>query len=328
MGDQGDGRDEKYESGEYRLISDRHAIAERRSPKPGRDYPAGAADLRRMLSTEADAWRYLERLRYPRGYLCPTCQLRREPIRDEGELICPECDHAQRITGETIFEGAPSGVSPSSWLRLMWDEVEGPCALGPDAVAITLGMADPIAACAYVDRLRAVQAWLTSKKIASQADVGLARARVSGSLRRGARSMHDVWIALVVERASERVRIRHLPHGTPSELHLALEDLVDHTAPLFSHLPQIAIALEDHRRDCTLAEVGDSEPPTRPVADRLAEWLAICPEASIDLLDGYLSAFTFRNDTRHDPPGARFFRLATAAMRFSTRRAEAYGVVG
>jgi hypothetical protein len=319
--------DKKYESGEYRMISDRHAIAERRSPKPGRDYPARARDLHRSIATDADAWRYLEKLRFPRGYLCPTCQLRREPLRNGPELACPTCNHVQRVTDATIFDGAPRGTSPSAWLRMLWDEAEGPVALGPSAVALLLDLADLIAACAVVDRLRAVEAWLTSKPLTSASDVGLARARVGGPLRHGERSLEDVWIAVVVERASDRLRLRHLHHGQPSELYLAIEETVAPDAPLFTELPRVAAALEARRRSCTLSD-ATAGPPTRELAESLASWLAACPEASMDLLEGYLAAFSFRNDTQRDPPGARFYRLATAAMRFSPARAEAFGVVG
>jgi hypothetical protein len=326
----GDGSDsgDKTDSGSYRIISDRHAIAERRSPKPGRDYPVSLGDLQRLVSSEAEALRYFEKLRFPRGFPCPPCGLRREPERHAGLLVCPVCGHRQSITEGTIFEGLPGEIAPSGLLRMLWDEAEGSSALGPEAVALTLGMVDPVVACALVDRMRAVEGWLTSKPLDADSDIGLARARVSGPLRRGERRMVEVWIALVLARASERVRLRFLAQGQPTELELALDEIVARGTQLFTHLPRVAASLNDRGRPCTLVDFGAAEPPTRPLAQELAGWLAICPEASIDLIDGYLTAFTFRNDTRYDPPGGRFYRLASAAMRFSLDRAEAAGLVG
>jgi hypothetical protein len=323
-----DGGEENHESGAYRIISDRHAIAERRSPKPGRDYPVSASDLRRKIASDEDGWRYLEKLRFPRGFLCGPCALRREPERGDDTLSCPVCGHSESITEATIFEGALGDVAPSALLPLLWDEAEGPTALGPEAVALRLGLVDPVRACTLVDRIRAVEAWLTSKPLAAPSDVGLARVQLCGPLRRGERHPIEGWIAVVLARASERLRLRYLGRGQPSELEIALSETVTRDAPLFTHLPRVAAALNERGRSCTLVELGAAESSTRALSQALSAWLALCPEASSELVEGYLAAFSFRNDTRYDPPGSRFYRLASAAMRLSLEQADVAGHLG
>src|SRR5690606_17318471 len=123
-------------------------------------------------------------------------------------------------------------------------------ALGPNAVAITLGLPDPVLAISLIERLRAVEATLTGKRLTSACDLGLARIHVGG--RTAAR--HEVWIAIVLEQASERVRLRRLASGRPSELRLALDDLVADDTPLLTRLPRVAAALEARSRPCELLD--------------------------------------------------------------------------
>ncbi len=46
------------------------------SPVAGQDYPQTWSQFEDWFSSESDCQRYLERLRWPEGFMCPRCECR------------------------------------------------------------------------------------------------------------------------------------------------------------------------------------------------------------------------------------------------------------
>lgn len=306
-----DRRNSKLESGRYQ-ITDRHAIARRRTLSPGRDFPRDEQELQRFIGSEEAALRFLTAVRWPRGFRCPECKARGRPQRGpEGLLSCGSCAFLLRTTADTIFE---KGGAQAAWLRVLWREAEGSTALGPDALGELLEVADPLLGALHHERLRAVERRLVSPPLRGTCEVGLCRVKVLGPLRRGGRERVDAHVLLVAEEASERIRLVHL-----SELDQLAEELgrlVLSTSALVTRHPPLAKAVGERGFRCEAIDPDDLTHPDLldPIAQRLQRWLRACPEASEALLDGFLAVFAFRHERRLDPPGTRFFRLAAAAM--------------
>lgn len=72
----------------------------------GVDYPENLAEFDQFFPDEAACVRYLERIRWREGFVCPKCSDRGEPWRmKRGLLLCRACRGQTSVTAGTIFEG-------------------------------------------------------------------------------------------------------------------------------------------------------------------------------------------------------------------------------
>ncbi|HYJ72333.1 MAG TPA: transposase, partial [Actinomycetota bacterium] len=75
-------------------------------PVAGRDYPADQAEFREFFPDEAACLRYLERLSWPHGFLCPACGQAGQPWRGSRQRLgCRSCGHQTTVTAGTLFQG-------------------------------------------------------------------------------------------------------------------------------------------------------------------------------------------------------------------------------
>jgi transposase-like protein len=74
------------------------------SPIAGKDYPQNWNAFLDWFSTEDACLAYLEKLRWPEGFVCPSCALAGKPHRaNRGRLICRHCRYQSSVTAGTIF---------------------------------------------------------------------------------------------------------------------------------------------------------------------------------------------------------------------------------
>ena len=71
---------------------------------PGRDYPRTYREFVEMLPTDEVCAAYLERLRWPGGFICPACETCVPPSRHtRGRLVCRACRYQASVTAGTIL---------------------------------------------------------------------------------------------------------------------------------------------------------------------------------------------------------------------------------
>ena len=62
---------------------------------------------------------YLERLRWPEGFVCPACGCVAEPWRQaRGRLTCRSCRHQASVTAGTLFEKMRTPMT--TWFAAAW----------------------------------------------------------------------------------------------------------------------------------------------------------------------------------------------------------------
>ena len=72
-----------------------------------------------MFPDEAACAAYLERLRWPAGFVCPACGEQREPWRAKrGRLVCSACRHQCTVTAGTIFDKTRTPLT--TWFDAAW----------------------------------------------------------------------------------------------------------------------------------------------------------------------------------------------------------------
>ena len=81
-------------------------------PVAGRDYPRTGRQFLSWFRDDDACMSYLEKFRWPRGFVCPHCGVPREPYRASRQrLVCRVCAAQSTVTAGTLFAG--NGLSPS-----------------------------------------------------------------------------------------------------------------------------------------------------------------------------------------------------------------------
>jgi hypothetical protein len=74
------------------------------APEAGKDYPRNWNEFLDWFSSEEACLAYLEGLRWPQRYVCPSCGAAGEPYRSSrSRLMCRSCSHQCTVTAGTIF---------------------------------------------------------------------------------------------------------------------------------------------------------------------------------------------------------------------------------
>lgn len=86
----------------------------------GVDYPRNFVEFQEFFPNEAVAYRYLEQLRWPEGFVCPRCGEVRTAWRSErGLLVCSSCRKQASVTAGTIFEKTRKPLQV--WFHVAWE---------------------------------------------------------------------------------------------------------------------------------------------------------------------------------------------------------------
>jgi predicted RNA-binding Zn-ribbon protein involved in translation (DUF1610 family) len=80
-------------------------------PVAGVDYPQSWRELLVWFSDDVACLRYLERLRWPGGFVCPACGGVESWRMGDRLLRCSACDRRTSVTAGTIFAGTRSPLS-------------------------------------------------------------------------------------------------------------------------------------------------------------------------------------------------------------------------
>src|ERR1700692_3945357 len=110
------------------------------APVPGEDYPRNWNEFFDWFATEQACLAYLERLRWPQGFVCSSCGSANQPYRSSrARLMCQECGHQSTVCAGTIFDKTRTPLRV--WLSAAWyltNQKQGVSALGLQRV---LGLA-------------------------------------------------------------------------------------------------------------------------------------------------------------------------------------------
>ena len=101
-------------------------------PVAGKDYPRNWNEFLDCFASEETCLLYLEELRWPDGFVCPTCGVVGEPYRSSrSRLMCRSCAHQGSVTAGTIFDKTRTPLRV--WLAAAWymtNQTLGVSALG------------------------------------------------------------------------------------------------------------------------------------------------------------------------------------------------------
>jgi len=87
-------------------------------PRAGVDYPKSFGEMQAWFRTDADCLDYLAWLRWPVGFVCPSCGHAGGWQLADGRFECSRCHARTSITAGTIFDRTRTPLTV--WFNACW----------------------------------------------------------------------------------------------------------------------------------------------------------------------------------------------------------------
>jgi len=303
------------------------AMEEPRHPISGLDYPGTFQEFDDWFSSEKSCLDYIAKLRWPKGFHCPSCGFKPEKpsLMGRGLFLCRKCKKQTSITAGTLFHRTHKPLR--IWFFAMWfvtSQKHGANALGLQKV---LGLGSYNTAWTWLHKLRRAMVrpgrdLLTGSVEVDETYIGGLGAKVRG---RGAKRKSIVVIAVEVRgRGSGRVRMSVIPDVSATSLHDFILNNVDIGSEVRSDGWTGYKGIETLGYKHIVTNISASEDPAHvvmPCVHRVASlldrwWLGVHQGAiRSSHLDYYLDEYTFRFNRRTSRArGLLFYRLMEQAV--------------
>jgi len=306
----------------------------------GRDYPATFAEFHSWFSDEGACLAFLERLRWPDGFVCPSCGVRGEPWRmRRGRLRCRGCRSETSATAGTVF--ADTKLPLTTWLQTVWlvtDQKHGTSALD---LQRAIGMSYETA-WTVLHKLRRTMVRRGRESLAGVVEVD--EAYVGGVVpgRRGRGALGKAIVAIAVERLGVgekskrvvlgRVRLQRIPNVQMATLTDFVLDSCDLDAVIYTDhwggyndLGKVGYTHVKTNVSASGDPAHVAMPCVHRVASLLKRWLLGTHQGGVSIrqLDFYLDEFVFRfNRRKSGSRGLLFYRLIEQAVATTPKPAK------
>ena len=262
---------------------------------------------------------WLERLRWPTGFVCPKCSVGGEPWRQtRGRFVCRSCRYQGSVTAGMILDKTRTGLT--TWFEAAWHVTTAKNGLSAKTLERTLGVRYRVA-WTMLQRFRVAMVRSERDPLAGVVEVD--ETRVGGVERGGKRGRGTAKSVVVIAvevhdpKGFGRVRMRHVPDASGASLVPFVCAVVAPGSTVrtdgwrgYNDLPKHGYT----RQKTVLASTGDlahvSMPGVHRVASLLKRWLLGTHQGSItpDHLQAYLEEFTFRFNRRTSRSRGLVFR--------------------
>jgi transposase-like protein len=292
------------------------------TPRPlvaGADYPRSYREFVEWFPDAAACGAYLERLRWPNGFVCPVCRGAGVPWRQtRGRLVCSVCRGQTTVTVGTIFDKTRTPLT--TWFEAAWHVTTAKNGMSAKTLERTLDVSYRVA-WTMLQRYRVAMVRAERERLSGAVEVDEA---LVGGVEHGGKPGRGsqkcvVLIAVEVKKPKGfgRVRMRRVPDASGASLLPFVCDVVDPGAVVhtdgwlgYNGLVRRGYA---HRRTVVSAS-GDpahvSMPGVHRVASLLKRWILGTHQGSVgaEHLQSYLEEFTFRFNRRTSHSRGLVFR--------------------
>lgn len=307
---------------------DTHTLA----PTPGKDYPQTWNEFLDWFATEEACLGYLERLRWPQGFVCPRCGCVGDAYRaTRTRLMCPSCQHQGSVTAGTIFEKTRTPLRV--WLAAAWyltNQKQGVSALGLQRL---LGLGSYQTAWTMLHRLRCAMVRPGREPLKGLVEVDETYLAITDrqnpiSPKRRKSRTSKVLVVMAVEmldpKGFGRIRLRRIADDSAACVIPFVQEVTEPGAQVRTDGSAAYLSLKDlgfaHQRTVMLGSdvpAHVSMAGVHRVAALVQRWIlgthhgAVQPEH----LDAYLDEFVFRFNRRtSNSRGMLFYRLLQQAV--------------
>jgi len=299
----------------------------------GKDYPTNWNEFLDWFGSEEACLAFLEKLRWPDGFVCPGCGSVGAPYRSSRvRLMCRDCARQTTVTAGTIFDKTRTPLRV--WLAAAWyltNQKQGVSALGLQRV---LGLGSYETAWAMLHRFRRAMVRPERERLKGVVEVDetyLALTDRENPISAVGRKSNTskVLVAIAVElhepKGFGRIRLRRIDNDAESCVVPFVQDSIEPGAQVRTDGSAAYRSLTDlgyaHQRRVML---GSDTPAhvsmagVHRVAALIKRWMLGTHHGSVqpEHLDAYLDEFVFRFNRRtSNSRGLLFYRLLQQAMR-------------
>jgi transposase-like protein len=297
-------------------------------PRFGIDYPGDWKQFHAQFPNEKACRRYLEKIRWRDGFVCPSCGAKKGAWRmSDGWRRCKACRREVSVTSGTIFEGTRSDLR--LWFEVMWRVTSSKAGISANTLYRELGFGSYETAWAWLHKLRRAMVRPDRDKLSGDVEVdetyvGGVEAGVTGR-ETYTKSIVVVAAEMLPRKAYGRIRLRRISGPKTAELIGFIKDNVEpgsviHTDAwnAYRTLPKHGYTHKITNMSKTKAPAHEVFPRVHRVASLLKRWLLSTHQGAVGRaqLDYYLDEFTFRHNRRTSKKrGLLFYRLVEQAVQ-------------
>ena len=272
-----------------------------------------------MFPDEGACVAYLERLRWPDGFVCPGCRARAAPWRQtRGRLVCVTCRHQGTVTAGTILDKTRTPLT--SWFEAGWHLTTAKNGLSAKTLERTLGTGYRLA-WTMLQRFRVAMVRSERERLTGNVEVdetlvgGIGHGGKRG--RGTSKSVVVIAVEVLEPKGFGRLRMRHIPDASGENLVPFVCDVVAPGSTVltdawggYNNLPKHGYT----RHRMALSSSNDpahvSMPGVHRIASLLKRWILGTHQGSVtpDHLQSYLEEFTFRFNRRTSRSRGLVFR--------------------
>jgi transposase-like protein len=296
------------------------------------DYPRTWGQFLDRFASEEACAAYLEELRWPSGFACPSCGSMTAPYRASRlRLMCKDCRHQSTVTAGTIFEKTRTPLRV--WLAAAWyltNQKQGVSALGLQRV---LGLGSYQTAWMILHRFRCAMVRARRERLHGLVEVDEAYIAITDrenpvpALRRKSHT-DKILVGIAVEilqpKGFGRIRLRLLPGDSKELVRQFIQDSIEPGAIVrtdgsgsYAKLDEIGYPHERTVMFGSGTPAHISMAGVHRVASLLKRWILGTHHGAVHPahLDAYLDEFVFRFNRRSSGSrGMLFYRLLQQAV--------------
>ena len=288
-------------------------------------YPVNVIDFQDMFPTDEACYEYLKLVKWPNGFVCPSCHANEAWELKRHILRCKSCKRDVSVTAGTVFQDLHKPMR--LMFQAMWYIVcqkQGVSALGLQSI---LGLGSYRTAWVWLHKLRTAMVRPGRERLSGEVEVDeiwIGGAH-SGKRGRGAEGKELVLVAVEKKDHSQigRVRFKPIPDASAKTLESAIAELVDPGSTIRTDGWKGYVNLEERGYNHTVLVHPKRDPGDNPtplvdlVASLLKRWLLGTHQGGQQFshLQYYLDEFTFRFNRRTSKSrGQLFYRLVQQAL--------------
>ena len=275
---------------------------------------------------------YLERLRWPKEFICPSCGVVGVPVKtSRNRLLCQSCKHQASVTAGTIFDKTRTPLKV--WLAAAWyitNQKHGVSALGLQRV---LGLGSYQTAWTMLHRFRRAMIRPGRDLLNGLVEVDETYVAIGDkALPVGAKGHHlkrtQTLVVIAVEllepKGFGRIRLRRITDASEHQVIPFVKEVIQAGTTVHTDGSAAYRSLKDegyeHQRSVMLGSETPahvSMPGVHRVAALVQRWLLGTHQGAVQpaKLDHYLDEFVFRfNRRKSSSRGMLFYRLLEQAV--------------
>jgi transposase-like protein len=298
-------------------------------PVAGVHYPRSTGEFLAWFGTDEDCLDYLEWLRWPEGFTCPSCEHAGGWRLADGRVKCGGCGARTSVTAGTIFDRTRTPLTV--WFHACWLFATAKDGISAQHLQRALEIGSYQTAWAMLGRLRAALVRPGRDRLAGPVEVdetyiGGEEPGLRGGRARGKKVLTGIAVEVRPPKGIGRCRMAVLPAATQATLTSFVTQNVQPGSKVITDgwhgyraLPGHGYAHEPHTQKAARArgaDPGELLPAVHRVASLAKRWLLGTHQGSVDgaHLQSYLNEFTFRfNRRRSSSRGMVFYRVLELA---------------